>query len=131
MQVSSSFSWFPFCCFCPSLTQLTMLSFLLDVLLKCESCPQTQRDARCANCKSIIVKCSVCRIGVRGTNSLSLCRFHFFDALSPEICFVFFYNISNTMRGFVLHKFLQTDFPIFFRIQSNVFRKCFYFDANF
>jgi len=41
----------------------------LDICLTC--CKQSQRDACCNTCKSIIVKCSVCRIGVRGL--LSFC----------------------------------------------------------
>jgi len=46
---------------------MLFLFFLLDLSLECSSCNLQQKNHPCCNeCKSYIVKCSVCRIGVRG-----------------------------------------------------------------
>ena len=40
--------------------------FSIDISLTCTNCKKTQREPYCRSCKGIMVKCSVCRIGVRG-----------------------------------------------------------------
>lgn len=42
------------------------------ISLECSECKRSQRQPFCPGCKKIIVKCSVCRIGVRGLLSFCL-----------------------------------------------------------